>query len=156
MKRSNKEYAIKMGEWLAETEWDYFVTLATNKSSDSLHNDSLVGWANKQLHNWHARMDRKFLGPKWQNKKDKRIEFVAFLEHADSNIHWHLMVKLHEPKHDVFAAEASANWLSIVPSGSVVTKDTNNDETANKTFCGYVSKDVKAGQPSEYIVFSRS
>ncbi|OUR75553.1 hypothetical protein A9Q83_17195 [Alphaproteobacteria bacterium 46_93_T64] len=143
-----------MGKWLAEKDWDYFVTLATNKSPNSLHNDSLVSWANKQLHNWHARMDRKFLGPKWQNKKDQRIEFVAFLEHADSNIHWHLMVKLHAPKHDIFESEASATWLSIVPSGSVITKCANKDDTANATFCGYSSKDARPDRPADYIVFS--
>ena len=151
----NNEYAIQTGKWLAETDWDFFVTLATNKSSDSLNNDSLVSWANRMLHLWHAKIDRSFLGPKWQNKQDQRIQFVAFLEHANSNIHWHLMVKFDEPTHDIFKAEASAAWASIVPSGDVVTKRTDVDETANDTFCGYVSKDARHSLPPEYMVISK-
>lgn len=107
------------------------------------------------LHHWHAKMDRKILGSKWQNKNNQRTKFVAFLEHANSNIHWHLMVKLHEPAHDVFEAEASAAWVSLVDSGDVLIKRTDVDEAANETFCGYASKGAKPYLPPEFMVISK-
>ena len=45
---------------------------------------------------------------------------MAFAEHPDSNLHYHLMLRLADPtRHVEFAAIASAFWQEVVAGGSM-------------------------------------
>jgi len=149
-------------QWLAETEWDYFVTLTFNPANNlSEKNEQLVGrqWsvarAAEDLHHWHGQLDRKMLGNKWHKKICERTKFIAFVEHPDSNIHWHMMLKLNCTRHDTFIANAEAIWTKLVGSGTVDIKPAQSDDTANEIFSRYCGKKIKLSDPVEYIQISK-
>lgn len=156
------DYRKTWQDWLAKTDWDYFVTLTFNPTTKlSEKTKMLIGpqWslerAAQDLHAWHGRLDRKMLGNKWHKKPFERTRFVAFVEHPESNIHWHLMLKLNCTRHDTFNAKAEAIWKKLVESGTVDIKPAQSDLTANETFSHYCGKKIKATDPVDYIQLSR-
>jgi hypothetical protein len=45
---------------------------------------------------WHRGVDRRRLGPRYTVHPNQGIRFVGFIEHADENIHGHLLVDVRE------------------------------------------------------------
>ena len=110
----NKRIRSALREMIMEQGADYFVTAVFNSETN-------FGGAWNSLKDWHARIDRRLLGKHWQQKEpDERTFFWAFPEHPDSNLHYHLMVKLSDPaKRMEFEAIADTCWQGIVGSGDM-------------------------------------
>ena len=159
---NKNEYAKEMKTWLYQFEGNYFVTLAFNPSKKLPNNTTKGNYNNwsidkavDALKHWHARLDRKLLGPDWgkELKKELRTQFIAFVEHPDSNIHWHLILKLNSPKANMFLEEADAIWEKLVPSGTIDIKPIRTAKD-NLDFSGYCSKASRSYDPANHIVFS--
>lgn len=157
------DYRKTWQDWLPETEWDYFVTLtfnpktelSTGKIQRPIGRQWCVKRAANDLHEWHARLDRKMLGKKWHERPIERTRFIAFVEHPNSNIHWHMMLKLNCTRHDTFNSEAPKIWKKLIKSGTVDIKPAQIDLTANEIFSRYCGKKINAYDPAEYIQISQ-
>ncbi len=86
----NKRIKKAMNEMVRDMDAEYFVTLNFNR-------DTNYEAARKALRAWHARVDKALLGGSWSRKaRNERTFFIACVEHLDSNIHWHVMLRLGE------------------------------------------------------------
>ena len=98
----NKEMRCAVREMIMEQGADHFVTAVFNR-------ETTFAGARESLKKWHALVDGCLLGSRWQKKPaHERTFFMAFAEHPDSNLHYHLMLRLADPiRHVEFAAIAS-------------------------------------------------
>ncbi len=133
-----------MREFLADTHFTHFITLALNDPMAS------VGRARRLLRDWDARMNRKLLGKRWHRKPDERMNWIAFLESPRDNPHWHLLVQLLDGQEaayeatrgETFSSRARVIWRELSRSGTFdcqciedggvktyVTKQLRNPET---------------------------
>ena len=145
----NNRIRKSMIEMLRGMNPEYFVTLNFNW-------DTNYEAARKTLKAWHARLDRELLGGSWSRKpQNERTWFVAFAEHFDSNLHWHMLLGLGDGTDTMRFEEAVDRcWKKLVISGSVDVQhlDTDKDKacTAN-----YVTKDLWQQRAIESFVLSR-
>lgn len=127
---------------------DYFVTAVFNRDTNFIA-------ARNNLRDWHARIDRHLLGKHWCKKGEvERTFFWAFPEHPDSNLHYHLMVKLSDPvKREMFETIADACWQEIVSSGDMKV---DYLETASDLvqMADYSTKDLGRGDLIENYIIS--
>ena len=110
----NKRIRKAMNEMVRDMDADYFVTLNFNR-------DTNYEAARKALKAWHARVDKALLGGSWSRKvRNERTFFIACVEHLESNIHWHVMLRLGEGADTQrFEAVAEQRWEKLVKSGSL-------------------------------------
>ncbi len=128
-----------MREFLADTHFTHFITLALNDPMAS------VGRARRLLRDWDARMNRKLLGKRWHRKPDERMNWIAFLETPWDNPHWHLLVQLldgqeaayEETRGEEFFWCAERIWTELKPAGTLVAKDIDDPWVKN-----YVTKQL--------------
>jgi len=109
---NNKLVRNGVRQMLAQHDWNYFVTANFNaeRTQQSVR---------QALKRWHAKLDRKLLGGRWQRKTEQRTLFVACCENAETNVHWHLMVKVAEKRQELFEAAAAVLWEHEVASGTM-------------------------------------
>ena len=91
-------------EFLApKSELDSLITLATNydgsetrRSRSPLSDNvpSRIRYVQNLVYQWEAKLHRKFLGRNWHRMTDRRMQGYGFVEHAQTNIHYHLLVDL--------------------------------------------------------------
>lgn len=117
----------------------HFITLATNHQSFSPTK------MRKLLQDWDARVNRQLVGTKWIQRHDERLLFIAFLEQAKFNPHWHLLVEAdpvacrgcREMHWQNLGIIADASWKRLVPSGT-----TDTQVVANGNLMTYVTKEL--------------
>ena len=86
--KNNKKLNDGVRELVADFDGDYFLTAVFNR------NVTLAG-AEKSLEHWCACLSKKLYRKKWYKRPvTERIEYIAFAEHLDSNVHWHLVLKV--------------------------------------------------------------
>lgn len=136
----------EMQEYLQAQDWDYFVTANLNRSTN---------WhgARRLLKDWHAHIDSRIIGPRWTRKISQRTRFIAFYEGAETNEHWHMLLKLNGKHRDVFNTEAPAIWKSLVPSGSLDIRPILTKADQNR-ISGYVVKDLWKDMAIQSFVLS--
>jgi hypothetical protein len=162
--RSILESDLNRKAWskiLAQSDWDYFITFSSNASQklkkgqfQKTYNEWPVDRLRQALDHWGCSLDKKLLGQKWYKKTDQRTEFVAILEHPNSNPHWHLMLKLHCDKHQKFTDHAAKLWKKAIPSGTT-SISLCHDQAALQKFSGYCSKSISFNNTADDIVFSK-
>lgn len=112
--------------------------------------------ARQALKAWHARVDRKLLGPKWLEKPfDVRTEFLATVEHMASNPHWHLLVRpAGHAGGMTFEDVGGQVWQALQPAGSLDVRPllTLHDMHRVSTYC---VKDLVKSENYERFVLSR-
>lgn len=121
----------------------HFVTLVFNEPR-------ALSLAHRKLRDWHARIDRALLGPKWaKRERSDRTLFFAFPEHIETNIHYHLLVRPALTRTQ-FAFEdiAVTAWSDLVPAGDVTVFPI----TQKRGVVHYVTKDIFRN--FEHAVFS--
>ena len=142
----NKDIKKGMRELLRQFDWDYFVTVNFNRATN---------WegARKNLKEWHGRLDRQLLGGRWAKKLDKRTFFIAFSEGGETNLHWHMMVKVADGKHEKFEKNAARLLRGIVKSGTLDVQKlaTKDDELRTSN---YSIKDLWRDEAVERFVMS--
>jgi len=136
----------EMQAFLQAQDWDYFVTANLNRSTN---------WhgARRLLKDWHARIDSQIVGPRWRQKTSQRTRFVAFYEGAQTNEHWHMLLKLNGKHRDIFSAEAPVIWQRLVPSGSLDIRPVLT-RTDQHRISGYVVKDLWKDMAQQSFVLS--
>jgi len=146
---NNKRVRKAMNEMLLDMDPEYFVTLIFNW-------DTNYEAARKTLKAWHAFVDKALLGGSWSRKaQNERTQFVAFAEHLESNMHWHLLLRLGDGADAArFEAVADQCWKKLVISGSVHLRHLDTDE---KKACraNYGTKDLWQQRAIESFVLSR-
>jgi hypothetical protein len=82
-----QQYRLAWEQWLAELDFDRFVTLNFNR-------DTTPAGARHMLGHFLARLDRHFLGHRWCRKGPERTFGVAVLENQETNLHIHVAMRL--------------------------------------------------------------
>lgn len=131
---------------LAEQDWDYFVTANLNRRTN---------WqgARRLLRDWHARLDRRLLGGRWARKTGQRTLFIAFYEGAETNEHWHMLLRTTRAKNEIFANEAARLWEGLVESGSLDIRPLATKGDALRVG-GYITKELWQRGAVERFVLS--
>ena len=125
-------------QFIQKQDFDTFITLATNQ------NISIERMWNLTKE-YSGRLDRKLLGTNVSKKpKNQRTTGFAFIEHENSNIHVHCLIKpaneLHTPSNvKITNSDLEAMWLKICPSGSFDYQPITNLNDLSR----YVTKDFK-------------
>ena len=121
----------------------HFVTLVFNEQR-------ALSLAHRKLIDWHARVDRALLGPKWaKREKSDRTLFFAFPEHIQTNIHYHLLVRPALTRTQIaFEEIAVTAWNDLVPAGGVSVLPI----TRKRGVVHYATKDIFRN--FEHAVFS--
>lgn len=144
----NNRIRKAVNELLRDMNLEYFLTANFNR-------DTNYEAARKTLKAWHAHLDRKLLGGSWSKKaQNERTQFVAFAEHFDSNLHWHLLLRLGDGADAKrFEAVADQCWNKLVIGGSMDVQHLDTDADKART-ANYVTKDLWQQRAIESFVLS--
>ncbi len=114
----------------------YFITANFNRVT----NDAA---ARKTLKAWHAHVDKQLLGGSWSKKTSGvRTFFLAYVEHLNSNMHWHLLLRLGANADDDRFVEVAADcWQTLVRSGSMDVRKLNTDADKARA-ASYATKEL--------------
>ena len=134
--------------WLCELNPNYFVTTNFNR-------DTTFEGARHCLRHWHGCVDRKLLGKNWCKKPNvARTFFIGFAEHPDSNLNYHLLLRVPDSeKHQTFEKIAADYWTRIVASGSLDLQKLNTDHEL-RIKSRYATKDLWLDELLEQFVIS--
>jgi hypothetical protein len=156
-----------LADWLANTGFDFFVTANFNQESAAKRSavaakrfaysttQGRLLAARDKLRAWHGHVDRKLLGANWSKAGvERRTLFVGFYEHAETNMHWHLLVKLRaRDRAWLFEAAAAGLWSKLVESGTMdVRRLATLDDRAR--VAGYVTKGLQSDDAYERFLVS--
>lgn len=101
-----------MREFLASKKFTHCGTAVFNR-------ETCLNAGLKKLRHWHALLDRALLGHRWAKAPlDKRTFFIAFPEHIDSNLHYHILIDAKVSTITCFEQLAKKIWVDSVKSGS--------------------------------------
>jgi hypothetical protein len=121
---------VEVAKWMqSQRHLTHHVTLATNwdnsvqrrASAPRFSHDRVkIDLACANLRGWSARVDRELCGRNWLKRPDERLMGFAFLEHIETNIHWHGLLSLAPGKDErKFREVSAAKWAKLVPGGDV-------------------------------------
>lgn len=125
------DYRAALIGWIADLKPDLYVTFVFNTAIS-------LRTAQDRLEAFHARIDRKLLGPKWQDKADSRTRYIAFAEKVDTNIHLHAVFTLPTGQTRDFAEAAPAFWKALAPAGNLDIQDVTHAEGV----ADYITKEI--------------
>lgn len=79
--------------------------------------------AREKLKGFHARVDRKLIGTRYNKASpEQRTNFVAYVEHASTNFHFHILWHVPEERiakfEMLFPENERSLWNELIPSGS--------------------------------------
>jgi hypothetical protein len=133
--------------WLNKWKYDRYVTLATNDPSmagKSTRGSSIPHRkVRNRLREWDGRVNHAILGKHWALRHSDRMWSFFFLEKANSNPHWHGIVRFFPVENmeiadqaKIFDENAERIWKYLVPPGSVDIQLI----TAQRGLTDYISK----------------
>ncbi|MFN4895006.1 MAG: hypothetical protein ACK5HO_04415 [Pseudomonadota bacterium] len=142
-----KELQAALRSFLVNLDLPLFVTLAFNKSLS-------IAKAQKLLNEFHYQIQKSLWGKKFYRiPAEQRIFFIAFPEHIDSNIHYHLMLKV-PPRYRVLFQIHAQNALSrVLESADLKIEEPQSPEDVIKTKF-YSTKDLFNELNYEHFVIS--
>lgn len=126
-----KERQIAFRDWLISLDFTVAATVAFNRDSN-LHR------CRRDLGKFHQYCDKKMLGPNYYKMaQSERTLFIAFPEHFESNLHYHLLVKPAKNRIAHYLEVAPAIWDGICRSGSMEasTIDSSESEIKASRYC---------------------
>jgi hypothetical protein len=119
-----KQLAHNYASWLAQMNFDLFVTLNFNTERN-------IKGVRHQYGQWLARIDRKYLGPKWYRKPTVERTFaIGIIENPRSNIHIHSLVTLPQRNWGISYSPQSllpCCWSDVQPAGSCDVQEIDGD-----------------------------
>jgi hypothetical protein len=100
---------------------DLAISLAPTHNIDFVFNqDRSIEGTRKDLNRFLMRVETNMLGKFFYRKPaDERIKSICFVEHIETNIHYHGLLHIPQHFHDRFTIKAIKAWLKICPSGSL-------------------------------------
>lgn len=138
-----KAYIQLCGQFQPNT----FITLATNQTLSTCQ-------MKKKMDRFFGHMDRKLMGHTWlQQPISMRTDGIGFIEHINSNIHAHLLVRFNKGNEWGRAKYGEHYWRKICESGSVEIKPISD----TRQLASYCSKEMvsRSFDPHEQIVLLR-
>ena len=121
----NKEIRTAIRKMLKTYKADYMITINFNRATN-------FDAAKKILKELQARINRKLFGKWWLRKPvSERTEFVAFVEHPNSNFHYHVLFRLAEMSKSkllIFRLTLEPYLKSVIASGTVHVSKLMTDE----------------------------
>jgi hypothetical protein len=142
----NKQVQSGMRKMMAQYEWDFFVTANLNRATNWLG-------AKNALRHWHRKTDKELLGAGWQRRKSQKMFFIACCEGGETNLHWHILLKVKKGRHAKFTDMAEGFWKQIIPSGSMDVQIIPSKEDAERVI-RYATKDFWRSTEIEQFVLS--
>lgn len=106
------EYRAALIRWIADFKPSLYVTFVFNSPISPRS-------AQDRLEEFHQRIDRALLGPKWHQQVAKRSQYVAFIEKAKDNLHIHAVFHLPAGDDKGFIAAGPAIWKKRAPAGNL-------------------------------------
>lgn len=143
----NKQLQNAYKDFVKSQHCNYFVTANFNRNTT-------INGARKALKHWAAKIDRKLLGKNWAKiATDERLHFFACAEHINSNLHWHLLLKITDKnKRNSFEHVAAKYWREIVECGNMQI-DFLETEKDNAKASSYLSKELwKSNNYNQFII----
>lgn len=110
--------------------------------------------AKKILNKFHRNLDRRLLGRKFYRvARNRRTFFVAMPEHLNSNLHYHLLVRIPPIPEYIFLSAAAYELYQLVPSATLqLTKLASKTDVRMTSF--YSCKDLIQEATFENFVIS--
>ncbi len=137
-------------EMLIEQNFQWHITANFNRvTTPSNGRDKLKAWS--------SFIDRKLLGRNYYKKPDdQRLFFVAIPEVGAGSIHlhYHLLAKLPESRHEQFPLIAESTWKHFVPEGSLYVQRIANTAEDLKRVVAYDTKDIWKQNNFDNLFFS--
>jgi hypothetical protein len=122
-----KQIQISLRDWLVSLQFPVEATVAFN-CDNHLHR------GRRDLGRFHKLCDKKLLGPNfYKMAESERTLFIAFPEHIDTNLHYHLLIKPAKNRISSYLEHAPAIWEKICRSGSLELTTIDSLEAAIKT-----------------------
>lgn len=106
--RTLNEHKQALTEYLREQRYNIGVTLTFNQSISRYK-------ADKKLNYWTCAVNKALFGTRWYKHSDG-IQWVAFIEKEESNLHYHLLIKADNVL--AFLKVARVLWIKEVNSGT--------------------------------------
>lgn len=141
----------KFQMWLDQQNFTHFTTLVFNKQET-------LDSARDKLKKFHANIDQKIIGVNWYKKpQDQRTFFIAFPEHIQSNLHYHLLMKINEEHIERFERHAPIVWEKLVKSGSINIQPFRiaNKANGSQGHSAYCLKEQYKNQNYQSFIISR-
>lgn len=145
----NKRMRDAMVEWLQNEPFNFAFTANFNRTTNFVA-------AKKLLDQWQRRVDGKLLGKrKWKEApKEHRLFWIAFPEHPNTNLHYHLLVRA--PVNPLKVPQVATKvWKKIVPSGELWASALEEDDDIRQ-FASYATKDLWNGVGITNFIISDS
>jgi len=142
-----KELQAALRSFLVNLDLPLFVTVTFNKSLS-------IAKAQKLLNEFHYEIQKSLWGKKFYRiPAEQRIFFIAFPEHIDSNIHYHLMLKVPPRYRVLFQIHAQKALSRVLESADVKFKEPQSPADVIKTKF-YSTKDLFNELNYEHFVIS--
>lgn len=142
-----KELQAALRSFLVSLDLPLFVTVTFNKSLS-------IAKAQKLLNEFHYEIQKSLWGKKFYRiPAEQRIFFIAFPEHIDSNIHYHLMLKVPPRYRVLFQIHAQHALSRVLESADIKIYEPKSPEDVIETKF-YSTKDLFNELNYEHFVIS--
>ena len=129
-----------LSEFLPILQFNIGVTLTFN--SDKIPTEDLC---RSYLRKWDARINNAVFGRKWIKEQGRNIKWVAFMEKAQVNPHYHLAAYVEDEQTMKFLKAAPKYWRKLVQSGTCDVVF-----SVDRDWCDYIIKE----KPIESMILS--
>ncbi len=144
---NHKELQAALRSFLISLDLPLFVTVAFNKSLS-------IAKAQKLLNEFHYEIQKLLWGRKFYRiPAEHRIFFIAFPEHIQTNIHYHLMLRVPREYQERFKISAHEALRRILASADLQIHEPHSQADLIKTKL-YSTKDLFNELNYEHFVIS--
>lgn len=102
------------------------------------------------MEEFHQRIDRTILGPKWLQKTEARSQYIAFIEKPTENLHIHAVFHLPTGGDNTFVLKAPKIWGELAAAGNLDIQQIPYVEG----LADYITKEIRP-DTSEQILLPR-
>lgn len=137
----HSEYRAALIRWIEEFKPSLYVTFVFNSPISTRS-------AQDRLEEFHQRIDRVLLGPKWYQQGERRSQYVAFIEKATTNLHIHAVFHLPTGGDTKFVSAAPAKWKKLAAAGNLdIQQVTYAEGVAN-----YITKEIRPDTSEQMLL----
>jgi hypothetical protein len=137
------EYRDALIRWIREFQPSLFVTFVFNCPIS-------IQSSRDRLEEFHQRIDRAILGPKWLQKTESRSRYIGFIEKPANNLHIHAVFHFPTGDDKKFVQRAPKLWEKLAPAGNLDIQQISHVEG----LADYITKEIRP-DTSEQILLPR-
>lgn len=142
-----KELQAALRSFLVNLDLPLFVTVTFNKSLS-------IAKAQKLLNEFHYEIQKSLWGKKFYRiPAEQRIFFIAFPEHIQTNIHYHLMLRVPREYQERFKSSAQKALSRVLASADLQIDEPPSITDVTKTKF-YSTKEISNELNYEHFVIS--